>query len=78
MKIKLNRVPYMCPVTNDHTGAGSGHYLFTEKWIGHIIDLQLEKEDDMFWRGKIITWHDGSEGWLQVELMKQCFDVVEG
>jgi hypothetical protein len=44
----------------------------------NIIAMQNAEEDDRFWRGKIITWHDGSEGWLQVELMKQCFDVVEG
>ena len=77
MKLKLNRVPYICPVMDDHLGSGSGHYMFNEAWIGQNINLLLEEEDDRFWRGKIATHYEGKEGWMRVELMKICFDVVE-
>jgi len=78
MKIKLNRVPYICPVMNDHLNSGSGQYMFNHSWLGHNIDFQKEDEDDRFWRGKIATYYEGKEGgWLQVELIKECFDVVE-
>lgn len=77
MKIKLNRIPYMCPVIQDHLGSGSGHYLFGYTWSGISIDFQKEEEDDRFWRGKIATNHEGKDGWLQVELIKECFHVLE-
>ena len=75
MKIKLNRVPYLCPVMSDHTGAGAGHYIFNEKWAGVVIDLKVESEDDKFWRGKFTTKYENGEGWLEVELIKECFDI---
>ena len=77
MKIKLNRIPYMCPVMQDHLGQGSGHYIFSNAWAGATIDFQKEEEDDRFWRGKIATYYEGKDGWLQVELIKECFDVLE-
>ena len=77
MKIKLNRIPYMCPVMQDHLGSGAGHYMFGYNWAGVPIDFQKESEDDRFWRGKITTYHEGKDGWLQVELMKECFHVLE-
>ena len=77
MKIRLNRFPYMCPVHEDHDGVTNGHYIFTEKWIGHVIDLTVESEDDRFWTGKIITSSYGKPGWMRLELAKECFDVLE-
>jgi len=77
MIIKLNRFPYMCPVYEDHTGQTGGHYIFTEKWIGFPINLTPESEDDRFWHGKIETFYDGKPGWMRVELVKECFDMVE-
>lgn len=77
MKIKLNRIPYMCPVMQDHLGQGSGHYIFDNRWLGYVIDFQKESEDDRFWRGKVFTFYEGKEGWMQVELIKECFEVFE-
>jgi hypothetical protein len=62
---------------DDHLGSGSGHYMFNEAWVGQTINLLLEEEDDRFWRGRIITRYEDTDGWLQVELMKICFDVEE-
>lgn len=67
----------MCPVMQDHLGQGSGHYIFNGAWAGATIDFQKEEEDDRFWRGKIATYYEGKDGWLQVELIKECFDVLE-
>jgi len=77
MKLKLNRVPYICPVMDDHLGSGGGYYMFNETWIGQTIHLQLEGEDDRFWMGKIATHYEGKEGWMRVELIKECFNIVE-
>jgi hypothetical protein len=77
MKIRLNRAPYICPVLNDHLGSGAGHYQFGTSWLNVPVDFQKEKEDDMFWTGKIITRYENTDGWLQVELYKECFDIVE-
>lgn len=77
MKIRLNRVPYICPVIQDSLGSGSGHYMFDGRWLGATIHLQKESEDDRFWRGKIATHYEGKDAWLQVELIKECFDVLE-
>lgn len=77
MIIKLNRIPYICPVIEDHTGERNGHYMFTEKWIGFPINLILESEDDRFWLGVIETGYEGQKGWMRVELIKECFDVVD-
>lgn len=77
MKIQLNRAPYMCPVIDDHTGAGSAHYIFHEGWTHIVINFQKESEDDMSWKGKVITTYEGAEGWLQVELLKECFNIIE-
>jgi len=78
MKIMLNRVPYMCPVLEDHTGSKGGQYIFTEKWVGEHIDLDLEKDDGVFWVGKIQTYYEGKPGgWLRLEIMKDCFDILE-
>lgn len=76
MKIRLNRLPYMCPVLQDSNGAGSGHYIFGKEWAGVTIHLQKESEDDRFWRGKIATHYEGKDAWMQVELIKECFDVL--
>ena len=77
MKIRLNRVPYICPVLDDHLGAGAGHYQFGNSWLNVPIDFLKEKEDDRFWTGKVLTRYEGQEGWLRVELYKECFDVLE-
>ena len=67
----------MCPVMQDHLGSGAGQYIFSYAWAGATIDFQKEEEDDRFWRGKISTYYEGKDGWLQVELIKECFDVLE-
>ena len=77
MKLKLNRVPYICPVMDDNLGSGGGYYMFNETWVGQTINLLLEEEDDRFWRGKIATHYEGKEGWMRVELIKECFHVEE-
>jgi hypothetical protein len=51
--------------------------MFNEAWIGQTIHLLLEEEDDRFWRGKIATHYEGKEGWMRVELIKECFHVEE-
>jgi hypothetical protein len=77
MIIRLNRAPYICPVINDHLDSGAGHYQFGTSWLNVPVRFHKEKEDDRFWTGKIITRYENTDGWLQVELYKECFDIVE-
>jgi hypothetical protein len=77
MIIRLNRAPYICPVINDHLDSGAGHYQFGTSWLNVPVRFHKEKEDDRFWTGKIMTRYENTDGWLQVELYKECFDVVE-
>ena len=77
--LTLNRAPYWGVVLEDHTGEKyvNIHFPFTEKWFGKEFVLDVVEEDDMFWRGKMETVYEGGPGWLLLELVKECFDVVE-
>jgi hypothetical protein len=75
MKIKLNKSWYICPVIEDHTGERGGRYPLRQPFQ---TDLHVESETDQFWTGKFPTYYEGKPGgWLRVELLKECFDVLE-
>ena len=78
MKIRLTHCPYWAPVIEDHTGEKGGHYHFDESWLGQIHEIECLKEDNMFLTIKLPTFYEGkSGGWLIVEVVKDCFEVVE-
>lgn len=77
MKVVLKRIPYLCPVLEDHTGLTNGHYIFNEKWYDVIIDLEILEENETFWIAKIATKYEGMDGWLKCELMKELFSIIE-
>ena len=77
MKIRLNRVPYLCPVIEDNTGEKDGHYLFDESWLGRVHDVELVEDDSTFMNVRIPTIYEGGEGWILCQVMKECFDIVE-
>jgi len=78
MKIQVNRIPYFCPIIEDHMGEKGGRLTFAERAVGQVYNVEVLEDNDYMWIVKIPTRYEGKlGGWLKIEILKECFHLIE-